>query len=49
MTPDARYLATLLLALAACCLLALALWADLGCSACGPDVTRDGVLLRGMR
>jgi len=48
-TPDARYLATLLLALAMICLLALALWPNGVCRACGADVLRDAVLLRGMR
>lgn len=45
MSPDARYLATLLLALALACLLALTLWPDL-CRACGADVLRDAVRLR---
>jgi hypothetical protein len=43
---DARYLATLLTALALACLLALSLWPDAGCRACGADVLRDAILLR---
>ena len=41
----ARYLATLLTALAAACLLALALWPDGGCRGCGADINRDRALL----
>jgi hypothetical protein len=42
---DAHYLARLLLALAAICLLALTLYPDAGCRGCGADVVRDRVFL----
>jgi hypothetical protein len=45
MTPDARYLARLLVALAACCLLALSLYQDAP-RVSGSDLLRDAVLLR---
>jgi hypothetical protein len=43
--PDARYLATLLTAVALACALAVSLWQDAP-RVSGADVVRDAVLLR---
>jgi hypothetical protein len=45
MTRDAYYLARLLVAIAACCLLALALWPETRCAGCGADINRDRAFL----